>query len=403
MTYGYRKSGPMLAADNLKFSKIVKAAFAAKGLPPPLNAGPSSNQRQDCDENIGNCPGWQPDGTANWADWRWNDTVAFVEDAAASGSLDVVSWHWYSYYGCRNGTDQYSCTPGLPLAKDALTTPSFLDRTGERAGRYASLQQAAAPRAQNWLTATASGGLGGIVNVSDAFASTLWMLDSLGMLAAKQTHLVFRDEIFCGNNVAWNTNGKTLWHYAPYCIIRVEDDQRLTVKPDYFAILLFKKLVGVDALPATVEPSQAFGESKLRAYSFKSKKSALAGLDVGESKQEGGVVTVLINLGAHAINTTVTVGGGGGGGGIGGSNNSKMGGSGEGGSSDLNQRLVWHLAGVGGSDTTAALESSRVKINGNLMPNDGELPSEKEIAGVKTNCTAAVLLKPYSAAFIVDV
>lgn len=65
--------------------------------------------------------------------------------------------------------------------------------------------------------------------------------------------------------------------------------------------------------------------------------------------------------------------------------------------------MVWHLAGVGGSDTTAALESSRVKINGNLMPNDGELPSEKEIAGVKTNCTAAVLLKPYSAAFIVDV
>lgn len=94
LSYGYRKSGYHLADDNLKFSQMVKTAFAKHGRAPPLNAGPTSNQRQDCDQNIGNCPGWEPDGTPNWADWRMNDSEAFVERAGADGSLDVVSFHY---------------------------------------------------------------------------------------------------------------------------------------------------------------------------------------------------------------------------------------------------------------------------------------------------------------------
>ena len=112
-----------------------------------------------------------------------NDSVAFVEEAGADGSLDVVSFHYYPYYGCHNSSTTQSCTPGLPLAADALTTPAFLDGMSERTGRYSALQRRAVPHGQSWLTATATAGLGGVPNVSDAFVSTLWMLDALGAAA----------------------------------------------------------------------------------------------------------------------------------------------------------------------------------------------------------------------------
>ena len=95
----------------------------------------------------GNCPGWMPDGTPNWPDWRWNDTTTFVAAAAAGPDdgtrLPVVAWHYYSYYGCHNASTTESCTPGLPPAVEALVTPAFLDRTAERAGRYSRLQERA--------------------------------------------------------------------------------------------------------------------------------------------------------------------------------------------------------------------------------------------------------------------
>jgi hypothetical protein len=52
LTYGYRKSGPDLAKDNREFAKLTQAAFAKHGLKAPINTGPCSNQRQDCDQNI---------------------------------------------------------------------------------------------------------------------------------------------------------------------------------------------------------------------------------------------------------------------------------------------------------------------------------------------------------------
>jgi hypothetical protein len=363
----------MLAADNYKFRQIVHIAFQAHGLRPPLVNGPNSNQRQDCVETIGNCPGWMGSGFPNYPDWRWNDTASFVKESYATGSLDVVGWHYYPYYGQNNLT---KATPGLPRAEHALTDPAFLQRAAVRAGKYADLQMQHAPTAPSWLTATASAGLGGVPNVSDAFASTLWQLDLLGTLAVTRTSLVMRDEIFCGITNQWGNISKA--NYAPYCIINVHADQTVTVKPDYFSVLLFKRLVGQRVLSATVIPSATFGDDKLRAYAF-----------CGTENRT--VTTILINLGATPMNVTVVT--------------SLQSWEPAANAKAVRGRHIWLL--TAGADATAnsnSLHSSRININGHRMPNDGTLPTEALLAGVAppTGAGSTVLLPPLSAAFVVD-
>ena len=263
-----------------------------------------------------------------------------------------------------------------PLAAEALTTPSFLDGMSERAGRYSALQRRAVPHGQSWLTATATAGLGGVPNVSDAFVSSLWMLDALGAAAKARTSVFIRDEIFCGAETAF---AGSIWEdkLPPYCIIRVLKNNSIVVKPDYFTALLWKRLIGRRLLDATVESSPVYGDSKLRAYAF-----------CGPGNRS--VTTMLVNLGSDAINTTVAVGppvptsiqsdrGGGSGGGGGGG------------------RHVWHLtAGEGG------LHSARIKVNGRLMPSNGVLPTASELAGVAAASDGVVLLPGHSAAFVLD-
>ena len=322
---------------------------------------PSNNRAdRDCDQNIGNCPGFLPSGLPNWPDWRWNDTTTFVD--SASSDLQVVAWHYYAYYGCKLAASPNTpCTPGLPPAAEALTTPRFLDRTAERAGRYSRLQQKSAPHAQTWLTATASGGLGGVPNVSNAFASSLWFLDSLGMVAENENSVYFRDEIFCG----YDYFQSRFFEWSPYCIIELSRDGEINkVNPDFFPGLLFKRLAGQAVLRATVVPEPSFEyESKLRAYAF-------CGRD-GRS-----TTTILVNLGSAPLNVTLAVGG-----------------------AAQKSRTVWLL--TAGDDL--GLHSRRIRVNGRLMPDDGTAPSEAELAGLRLPAAGSTVALPgLSAALVAD-
>ncbi|MGH1347586.1 MAG: hypothetical protein ACRBN8_38875 [Nannocystales bacterium] len=172
--------------------------------------------------------------------------------AAGGDALDVVTWHYYP-------TQSERCP--LPSRSSELTTlleAANLDEVEKWAEDVETLVSDHAPEAELWMGESGNAQCGGQPGVSDRFVGSLWWVDQLGLLA-RRGHRVTVRQTLSGSD---------------YGLI---DDATLDPRPDYWASVLWKRLMGARVLATSHE-----GPTSLRSYAH-----------CGE---RGGVTVVLINL-----------------------------------------------------------------------------------------------------------
>jgi heparanase len=150
---------------------------------------------------------------------------------AASGPVfDAFSYHFY-------GTVSQRCAP---MARDAATTPEaalsedWLARTETAAAFYAGLRDRFAPGTPLWVTETADAACGGNPWAS-TFLDTFRYVEQLGRLARRGV------QVIAHNTLASSDYG-------------LLDEQTLTPRPNYWAALLWRRLMGTTVLEPGVSP-----------------------------------------------------------------------------------------------------------------------------------------------------
>jgi heparanase 1 len=149
--------------------------------------------------------------------------------------LDVVAWHYYPQQSRR-------CPMRLRLAgPEVMLEPKNLDEAARWAAHVEALASAHAPNVETWLAETGNAQCGGEPGVSDRFVGSLWWLDQLGQMARRGQKVVVRQTL----------SG------SDYGLL---DESTLEPRPDYWASVLWKRLMGTRALSVTSADLQ------LRAY-----------------------------------------------------------------------------------------------------------------------------------------
>jgi heparanase 1 len=155
--------------------------------------------------------------------------------ARAGADVDILTWHFYPQQSSR-------CPVATrPAALRRLLDPRQLDEIDRWADDVEAARRRFVPRAQVWLDETSNAQCGGAPGISDAFVSSLWWLDELGKMARRGTPVVVRQAL----------SG------ADYGLL---SEPSLEPRPDYFATVLWRRLMGTRVLATVAAPRT------LRAY-----------------------------------------------------------------------------------------------------------------------------------------
>jgi heparanase 1 len=185
-------------------------------------------------------------------------------------ALDVVTWHYYPQQS------QRCPVTSRPAEPQVMLDPEALDEVDVWAAEVEGHRDAHAPGTPVWLGETGNAQCGGEPGVSDRWAGTFWWVDQLGRMARRGQPVVVRQTL----------SG------TDYGLL---DDSTLTPRPDYWASVLWKRLMGPTVLDATsVSPA-------LRAYAH----CAVP----GEGVPPGAVAMALVNLADAATPVALPDGG----------------------------------------------------------------------------------------------
>lgn len=160
--------------------------------------------------------------------------------AATGDRYDAVSYHQYPAFG-----DSEKCAGLTPRLPEDTLADEFLDRPKGAFEYMDSLRDLNAPGKPLWIDESGNTACGGVLGYSDRFISTFYYLNSLGYLAQNGVEVVTR----------WTLSGP-----QPYALI---DDETLEPRADYWAAILWRKLMGQEVLKPTVTDP----DPKLRTYS----------------------------------------------------------------------------------------------------------------------------------------
>jgi heparanase len=158
--------------------------------------------------------------------WDRADSVRVGENllAAAGPVFDVISWHYYAEASQR-------CSHAVQSAAEREQNALLDDRLSKAdrvAGAYAGLRDRFEPGKPLWITETAAAFCGG--NPSDAtFLDSFRYLDQLGRMARRGVQVVMH------NTLAASDYG-------------LLDETSLAPRPDYWAALLWRRLMGTTVL-----------------------------------------------------------------------------------------------------------------------------------------------------------
>jgi heparanase 1 len=154
--------------------------------------------------------------------------------------VGALTWHYYPQESARCPVAVRSATP------TRLLDPDNLDEIDRWADDVAAAQKSApSPSPEIWLDETSNAQCGGAPGISDRFVSSLWWLDQLGKMARRGTPVVVRQSL----------SG------ADYGLLA---EPSLDPRPDYFASVLWRKLMGARALSVSV-PKKALPLVRLYA------------------------------------------------------------------------------------------------------------------------------------------
>ena len=144
--------------------------------------------------------------------------------AAEGPGLDLFSYHFYG------GASQRCARPGVPatITPDTALTPQWLNRTLPEEAFYAKLRDRFAPGLPIWLTETAETACGGNPWAA-TFLDTFRYLNQLGALAQRNVQVIAHNTLAASD----------------YALI---DESTLTPRPNYWAALLWRRLMGTTVL-----------------------------------------------------------------------------------------------------------------------------------------------------------
>ncbi len=169
---------------------------------------------------------------------------------------DAVSYHHYPAFG-----NTAVCSGLQPRPPTDPLAAEFLDRVKGSLAYMRGLRDANAPRRPLWVDEFGNTACGGVVGYSNTLAASFYYLNALGTMARGGVHVATR----------WTIAGT-----QPYALL---DDATLTPRPDYWAALLWKRLMGTTVL----DPAVTNAPAGLRLYS-----SCTPGV-------RGGVTTLALN------------------------------------------------------------------------------------------------------------
>ena len=134
----------------------------------------------------------------------------------AGSQLDAISYQYYAEQRNR-----------CPFSDSATRFDSYQaqDARYKQLVRNLSLFETYAPDTPVWITETAAIQCGGLAGSSDAYTASLWWLRHLGWAARTNHSVVMRDTL------VGSANG-------------LIDEATMRPRPDYFATILFKRLMG---------------------------------------------------------------------------------------------------------------------------------------------------------------
>jgi len=184
--------------------------------------------------------------------------------AATGPVFDVFSYH---FYGAASSRCASMMPKGVTTAAEALSE-EWLSRTESTEAFYASLRDKFDPGKPLWITETAQAACGGD-SWASTYIDTFRYLDQLGRLAKKGV------QVIAHNTLASSDYG-------------LLDQNTLAPRPNYWAALLWRKLMGTTVLQAAASP-----DSRLHLYAHCLRNTP------------GGVALLAINADrsvAHAIN-----------------------------------------------------------------------------------------------------
>ena len=174
-------------------------------------------------------PGSVMEATGNWipTDGRLPviPTPQLLE-ASNNSPLDVFSYHHYGAHSVR-------CKDETQTAQEDALSEQWLSRTDDSLAFYEPLRDEYAASTPIWLTETAETACGGNP-LANTFADTFRYLDQLGRLAKQGVRAVMHNTLLASD----------------YSLI---DEPTLTPKPNYWASLLWKQLMGTTVFDCGVE------------------------------------------------------------------------------------------------------------------------------------------------------
>jgi heparanase 1 len=182
----------------------------------------------------------------------------------ARDDIDIVTWHFYPQESMRCPISLRGASPTTLLDPDNL----------DEIDHWASVVDGVRGQTPAWLDETGNAQCGGAPGVSDTFASSLWWLDELGKMARRGVPVVVRQSL----------TG------ADYGLL---SEPALVPRPDYFASLLWRRLMGPRALGVTVAKHPL-----VRAYAHCSASGA-------PQARAGAITLMLINLDAQPVSVAL--------------------------------------------------------------------------------------------------
>lgn len=179
----------------------------------------------------------------------------------ATGPIfDVFSYHFYGGVSRR-------CGGGTTV--DQALTPEWLDRTDKVEAFYRDLRDKYLPGKQMWLNETAEAACGGD-EIAGQFVDTFRFLNQLGTLAQKGVQVVMH------NTLASSDYG-------------LLDQHTLEPRPDYWAAVLWKRLMG----PVVLDPGKSEDASvRIYAHCTPGKNGGVALVALNTDKEGARTITL---------------------------------------------------------------------------------------------------------------
>lgn len=179
-------------------------------------------------------PGSVGEANADWAvaaGGYGNQQVLRAADLAAyTGGADAFSYHHYG------AASQRCATMGHQTSADQALSEAWLSRTDETLAYYRAVRDKAMPGKPFWNTETADAACGGNP-WAGTFTDSFRYLDQLGRLARQEVSVVIHNTLVASD----------------YGLL---DDNTFEPKPNYWAALLWRRLMGTTVLASGVPIQQ---------------------------------------------------------------------------------------------------------------------------------------------------